>query len=98
VNRTVGDAYLGTQLSPHRVRSETDGSLICRSVVARSGFQNYKMSELEESSGSNEIVSVYRPPEEVLSREFLASLEGAALTENHPSSFVNPDNHSWVSQ
>jgi hypothetical protein len=98
MSRTVGDAYLGTQLSTHKVRSETDGSLICRAIVARSGFQNYKMSELEESSGSNEIVSVFRPPEEVLSPQFLASLEGAALTENHPSSFVNPDNHSWVSR
>jgi hypothetical protein len=96
--KAVADSYLGTQLSPHKVRSETDGSLICRAVVARSGYQEYRLSELEPESGSSEIVDVYRPPQEVLAPEFLASLEGATITDGHPGTFVNPDNHAWVSR
>jgi hypothetical protein len=92
------DSYLGTQLSPHKVRSETDGSLICRAVVARSGFQSYALRELDPSSGSDEMVDVYRPPEEVISPEFIASLEGATITDGHPGRFVSPETHSWVSR
>jgi hypothetical protein len=91
----VADSYLGTQLSPHKVRSETDGSLICRAVVARSGFQDYRPSEL--GIEGYDLVPVYRPREEVLAKEFLASLEGATITDDHPTQFVNPENHNWVS-
>jgi hypothetical protein len=91
----AADSYLGTQLSPHKVRSETDGSLICRAVVARSGYQVYRPSEL--GIEGYDMVSVYRPPEEVLAKEFLASLEGATITDDHPTQFVSPENHNWVS-
>jgi len=92
------DSYLGTQLSPHKVRSETDGSLICRAVICRSGFQDYRLGELSPESGSNEIVSVWRPPEEVLSPEFISSCEGATLCSGHPGRFVSPENYQWVNR
>jgi Uncharacterized protein conserved in bacteria (DUF2213) len=92
----AADSYLGTQLSPHKVRSETDGSLICRAVVAASGYQDYRPSEL--GIGGYDLVPVYRPKEEVLSDKFLSSLNGAAITSDHPTEFVNPQTHKWISQ
>jgi hypothetical protein len=92
------DSYLGTQLSPHKVRSETDGSLICRAVICRSGYQDYREGELSPESGNNEIVSVYRPAEEVLSPEFISSLEGATICDGHPGRFVSPENYQWVNR
>jgi len=92
----AADSYLGTQLSPHKVRSETDGSLICRAVVAASGYQDYRPQEL--GIEGYDFVPVYRPKEEVLSDKFLSSLNGAAITSDHPTEFVNPQTHKWISQ
>src|SRR5580658_2666629 len=94
--KTAVDSYLGTQLSPHKVRSETDGSLICRAVVAASGYQDYRPQEL--GIEGYDFVPVYRPKEEVLSDKFLSSLNGAAITSDHPTEFVNPQTHKWISQ
>jgi hypothetical protein len=91
----AADSYLGVQLSPHKVRSETDGSLICRAVVCRSGYQDYRPQEL--GIEGYDLVPVYRPKEEVLSKKFLASLEGVTICDDHPNQFVTPENHSWVS-
>jgi hypothetical protein len=38
---------------------------------------------------------VYRSPEEVLSKKFLASLEGKPVTDSHPDQFLNSENANW---
>ena len=98
VFRKAKDSFLGTVLGPHSVRSETDGSEIYRCVVARSGTQDYRASEIDPDCGSDETIRVYRPPEEVLSPEFLASLNGCTITDAHPAEFVDPSNYIWVNR
>jgi hypothetical protein len=100
------DAYFGTQLSPHKVRNEADGSLIARAVICRSGFQTYDVSEIGETpdnyyharSNTGQTVEVFRPPAEVLAPAFIASCEGCVLTDEHPRNFVSPQNFSGVAR
>ena len=85
-------AYLATRISPHLART-ADGFLIARDVVvARSGPLEYLASELDLPGGAQR-VTVWRPPEEITNRRFLASCEGATVTDQHPGRFVDPGNY-----
>jgi hypothetical protein len=87
----VAQAYLATRISPHMART-ADGFLICKDVcVARSGPLQYLASELSLPGGAQR-VTVWRDPKEVSSRRFLASCEGAVVTDQHPGRFVDPGN------
>ena len=87
-------AYFGTQISPHQ-HLTPEGYLVAQGVkLARSGWQTYYASELDLPG--SELVSVFRPPEEVLARSFLASLRGKELCDGHPSTFVNSHNSRWL--
>jgi hypothetical protein len=85
-----------TRISDHLALSP-EGYLICTGcVLCRSGTQQYRMSELDESSNSDELVTVNRPVSEVTSAKFLASLPGKAWVVRHPSvGMISADNHSW---
>jgi hypothetical protein len=88
-------AYLATMLpgKEHLARLP-DGGLLCKDVViARSGPLEYSAHELDLPPGGDERVIVQRPPEEVTSRRFLASVEGATVTDLHPSRFVDPQTY-----
>jgi hypothetical protein len=81
---------VGDQHSLHLV-SDNNGSLIALAApLCRSGWQDYRAEELGE--GGNEIVRIYRPKEEVLHPAHVASIEGKAVTLNHPDSFLGPHN------
>lgn len=67
-----------------------DGYLVAMSRVARTGVQDYLASELG-MVGDN-VVRVYRPDEEVFSKDAMASLTHAPVTVNHPSESVTKDN------
>jgi hypothetical protein len=67
------------------------GGMRVRGNLSRTGVQVYKMSD-----GSTR--REYRPPEEVFSKESIASFIGAAVTDLHPNEFVNPTNHAQLSQ
>jgi hypothetical protein len=67
-----------------------DGGLLCKDVVvARSGPLRYLASELDLPGGEQPI-TVWRDPKEIKSRRFLASVEGATVTDMHPNRFVDP--------
>ena len=98
--------YYGTRLSENISRREPEGYLLCLNVpVARTGTQDYLPEELglpgigppschpERSRGiSSDLISVYRPEEEVFSPETLASFEGMPVTNDHPPDGVDIGN------
>jgi hypothetical protein len=87
----VATAYLATRISPHLAKT-ADDFLLCKDVVvARSGPLEYRADELDIPGGTGRVI-VWRPAEEVTSRRFLASIEGAVVTDQHPGRFVDPGN------
>ena len=69
--------------------------ILCRSGTGDSA-QQYRMSELDESSNSDQLVSVDRTVSEVTSPRFLASLPGKAFVVRHPATgLLTADTHSW---
>lgn len=93
--------YHGLMLSPN-ISTNAEGYLICQNVpLCRSGFQEYKGKELVGFDGYQEdwgldpetIYKVFRPKDEVLAPEFIASLEGKTVVDEHPDgNVVHVDN------
>ena len=92
-----------TRISDHLAYTP-EGYLLCtRCVLARSGTgdsaQQYRMSELDESSNSDQLVPVDRTVEQVTAPKFLASLPGKAFVVRHPSAgLLTADTHAWSSR
>lgn len=83
-------AYYGSRFSPNMTETP-DGFLICHNVpIARTGWYDYLASEL--GVGGDEIVKVYRSPEEVFSKSAIASFEGKPVTDEHPPDLLTPQN------
>lgn len=75
--------YYANRISKNMSRREPEGYLICANVpIARSGTQEYQQDELGQSG--NRLVTVYRPEEEVFSKETMSSFEGMPVTNDHP--------------
>ena len=93
--------FLGDRISQHMARLK-DGALLCQSVpLCRTGVQMYRATELATAGGilpdgmsTNDMVPVFRPASEVLSRRTMASLEGVPCTDDHPPQFLSPMNYS----
>jgi len=65
--------------------------------VARTGIQHYLASELGITDREpNELISVYRPPEEVFAADSLASYDNADVTIEHPSDLVTAESFKRV--
>lgn len=76
-----------------------EGYLIATSRVARIGVQNYLASEIGDAAADagfsgNEVVRVYRAPDQVFHVDTLASLTRVPVTLGHPSENVDADNWS----
>lgn len=77
----------------------SNGYLKVPGVVARAGnVQAYLAKELELTDRKpDEIVYVYRPPEEVFSADSLKSYADADVTNDHPNDLVNSKSFKTVS-
>lgn len=74
-----------------------DGFLIVPGRVARVGIQQYLARELELTDRNpNDIVNVFRPPEEVFNADSLASYEDVSITDDHPTEMVSADSYKQV--
>lgn len=71
-------------------KTTQDGYLVAMSRVARTGIQDYLAYEL--GMVGDHIVKVYRPEDEVFSKDAMASLTHAPVTINHPAEMVDADN------
>lgn len=69
-----------------------EGFLKTRATIARTGIQKYTKLELGIDA-SDEIVSVYRSPDEVFDPEAMASFEGQTITFFHPDKGVDAKNY-----
>lgn len=70
-----------------------DGSLVADVRGARVGIQTYTPSEAgAPDTFAGNVVRVYRPEEEVFSRDSLASFAAAPVTIDHPSEMVDAAN------
>lgn len=84
------------KLSEHKYKTP-EGYLICvDSVLARTGKQTYKRSEVfgPDCKDADVDVEIDRPEKEVFSEKTLASFENKPLTVEHPDTDVNIDNHN----
>lgn len=73
-----------------RVKTTSEGYVTAYARAVRSGVQKYRASEI--GMIGDDIVNVYRPPEEVFSAESLRSFSHAPVTINHPSVLVDSEN------
>jgi hypothetical protein len=90
----VAQAYCGSRISDHIIRDNA-GFLICTAPICRSGWQQYRRSELDPDSGSDEMIDCWRDPVEVQSAGTLASIEGKPITLSHPARLVDPNSWAW---
>tara|TARA_R110000782_G_scaffold257063_3_gene346312 strand:- start:26 stop:1174 length:1149 start_codon:yes stop_codon:yes gene_type:complete len=80
-------------------RAYTDeGFLIVPARISRTGIQEYLAVEMGLTDRNpNDVIRVYRPPEEVFSKESLQSFSNKTVTNNHPPVLVDSTNHTQYS-
>ncbi len=99
----MAKGYFTSKISEN-LEETPEGFLIARdTVIARTGWQQYKVGELPQETASqlgvdvqdgNADIDLYRAAEDVFRPETLASFEGKPVTDNHPPGFVEPNNFS----
>lgn len=90
----MAKAYYGSRISENMTKTP-EGFLICHNVpIARTGTQQYLAKEINTKHEGNgeDVVMVYRLPEEVFGKATIASFEGKVFTDEHPNNWVNYDN------
>jgi len=95
----TGHGYLASPLTDN-IRQMDDGSLVIENCpIARTGWQQYAVRDLPQEaarrlgvdlSNPSANIDLYRPEEEVFAPEFIASLEGRPICDNHPPSWITP--------
>ena len=93
--------YNFTDKLPAKTSARTitdEGYLMVPARISRVGVQLYKAGEIGlKDRDPNEVVAVYRPPEEVFSDESLKSFELKPVTNNHPTEDVTAANNKRYS-
>lgn len=83
-------AFYGSRISENMTKTP-DGFLVCFNVpIARTGWYEYLQQEI--GLEGQQIVKVYRSPEEVFSKQAISSFEGKIVTNGHPPDLLNPQN------
>lgn len=78
-----------------RAHRTPDGYLRVVAKAARTGIQKYRGAEIDPEGkhfAADQVVNVYRPPEEVFDAEAVASFIGRPITDDHPKVAVNASN------
>lgn len=78
------------KVSTSAVRKTADGYLVADAAVARTGIQNYLGREVGKPDMP--IVRVYRPAEQVFSKDAMKTYAHRPMTNDHPSVAVNSEN------
>jgi hypothetical protein len=88
----MAKAYYGDKISANMTKTP-EGFLICHNVpISRTGEYKYLAHEIGMTG--DQVISVYREPDEVFSQKTIASFEGKAFTDTHPSQDVTTD--TWA--
>ena len=78
------------KVSTSAVRKTADGYLVADAAVARTGIQKYLGREVGKPDMP--IVRVYRPAEQVFSKDAMKTYAHRPMTNDHPSVAVNAEN------
>jgi len=87
------------RVSVGQTKQTGEGYLVATAKVARTGVQEYYAAELGDVAAQagfkpNDIVRVYRHPDQVFSQDTLNSITRVPVTIDHPQESVNADNWS----
>ena len=86
----MANSYYGSRIS-NNIAKTPEGFLVCHNVpVARVGTQEYLGDEVGKPS--EDIVTVYRRPDEVFKKSAIDSFEGKPVTNDHPPGLVGGGN------
>ncbi|RXI46081.1 hypothetical protein DP145_01715 [Clostridium tetani] len=83
--------FYGDAISQNRTKTPEGYLIALNCPLARTGWYEYLGTEI--GLNTNEIVRVYRSPEEVFSKESMASFNGKSITDEHPPELVVSDNN-----
>jgi len=84
------------------IKKTQEGYLVATSRVARVGVQDYLASEIGDAAiaagfSGDDIVKVYRAPDQVFHADTLASITRVPVTVDHPAELVDADNYAKYS-
>ena len=82
--------FLADRLTLDGPRRDSAGNLVASVLAARTGIQDYAGYEVGKPDMAR--VKVYRPADEVFSRDSMKTFAGAPVTIEHPSEMVTPAN------
>lgn len=90
-------AYYGAKLSNNWVQTPEGYLIFKNAVIARTGFQTYKGSELDKEELARQGITVeddqdvelFRDPEEIFAPKTIASFEAKSVTDGHPDQLLN---------
>ena len=89
------------RLTIDRSHRSRDGYLRVTAKAARTGVQDYLGREVDPEGkhfAADQVVKVYRPPEEVFAADSVASFIGRPITDDHPAVPVTAKNWRELSR
>lgn len=91
--------FFTTSKISENIHETPEGYLVCIGVsIARTGEMEYAPGETPLEPGPTGMVIISREADEVFKPETIASFQAKAVTIQHPSSFVSPDNWAQLSK
>lgn len=87
--------FFADKLTLDKARRTSDGYMAIHARAARGGIYQYTGREVDpegKTFTADQVVNVYRPPEEVFDKESLASFVGKPITDDHPAEGVDATN------
>lgn len=91
--------YVTEKIGPTRYKTP-EGFLVCVDVpIARTGSMQYLPEELggQVEAGPDGLITISRDADEVFRPEYLASLRGKSIVDDHPDEDVQPHNYKSLS-
>lgn len=106
-SQITAHGFLASPISDN-IHEKEDGTLVIESCpIGRTGWMTYQCKDLPQQaarelgvdmSNLHANIDLYRTSEDVFAPEFIASLEGVAICDNHPPDFVTPETFSEYAQ
>lgn len=87
--------FFADRLTLDKPRRTADGYMAIHARAARTGVYQYLGREIDPEGkhfAADQVVNVYRPPEEVFDKAALGSFVGKPITDDHPSEGVDAAN------
>lgn len=87
--------FFSDRLTLDKPRRNADGFMAIHARAARTGVYQYLGREIDPEGkhfAADQVVNVYRPPEEVFDKASLGSFVGKPITDDHPSEAVTASN------